>query len=82
MLKRVTGQAGAVETPIGNLPKAADLNTDGLALDAAVLEQLLAVDRAGWQAEMQAIGEYLASYGERAPAALAAEQGRIAAALA
>ncbi len=82
MLKRVTGQAGAVETPIGNLPKAADLNTDGLALDAAVLEQLLAVDQAGWQAEMQAIGEYFASYGERAPVALAAEQGRITAALA
>jgi len=82
MLKRVTGQAGAVETPIGNLPKAADLNTDGLGLDAAVLEQLLAVDRAGWQAEMQAIGEYFTSYGERAPAALAAEQGRIASALA
>jgi len=82
MLKRVTGQAGAVETPIGNLPRAADLNTEGLGLDASVLDQLLAVDRSGWQAEMQAIGEYFDSYGPRSPAALAAEQRRIAAALA
>jgi phosphoenolpyruvate carboxykinase (GTP) len=82
MLKRVDGRADAVPTPIGNLPLPADLNTDGLALDAAVLDQLLAVDRAGWQAEMQAIGEYFDGYGSRAPAALAAERQRIAAGLA
>ena len=82
MLKRVDGTADAVATPIGNLPKAADLNTDGLALETAQLEQLLAVDQAGWQAEMQAIGEYFESYGARAPAALRTEQQRIAAELA
>lgn len=82
MLKRVDGTADAVATPIGNLPKASDLNTDGLALDPAQLAQLLAVDQAGWQAELQAIGEYLDSYGPRAPAALHSEQQRIAAALA
>jgi phosphoenolpyruvate carboxykinase (GTP) len=82
MLQRVDGQADAVATPIGNLPRADDLNTDGLALDTAQLEQLLAVDRAGWQAEMQAVGDYFDSYGARAPAALRAEQQRIAAALA
>ncbi|KFN43506.1 phosphoenolpyruvate carboxykinase [Arenimonas oryziterrae DSM 21050 = YC6267] len=81
MLKRVGGDAGAVETPIGHIPKADDLNTAGLDLPAAVLDQLLAVDRAGWQAEMQAIGEYFAGYGERTPAPLAAEQQRIAASL-
>jgi phosphoenolpyruvate carboxykinase (GTP) len=82
MLKRVTGQAGAVQTPVGNLPQAADLNTAGLGMDAATLEQLLAVDRDGWKAEMASIGEYLDSYGERMPAALQAERAKIAAALA
>jgi phosphoenolpyruvate carboxykinase (GTP) len=48
MLKRVSGEAEAVATPIGNLPKASDLNIDGLKLDGASLEQLLAVDREGW----------------------------------
>jgi phosphoenolpyruvate carboxykinase (GTP) len=82
MLKRVTGQVDAVETPIGLLPRAADLNTDGLGLDAAVLDELLAVDREGWQHEIGAIGEYLESFGSRTPSELVAEQERIAAALA
>jgi phosphoenolpyruvate carboxykinase (GTP) len=82
MLKRVTGQADAVETPIGLLPKASDLDVDGLNLDAAVLDELLHVDREGWQHEIGAIGEYLESFGSRTPSELIAEQERIAAALA
>jgi phosphoenolpyruvate carboxykinase (GTP) len=82
MLKRVTGQAEAVETPVGNLPKPSDINTDGLDLDAASLEALLQIDREGWKAEMESIGEYLDSYGERTPHALKAERAKIAAQLA
>jgi phosphoenolpyruvate carboxykinase (GTP) len=82
MLKRVEGRAGAHETPIGNLPKASDLNIDGLALDGAVLEQLLRVDRDGWYEEMEAIGDYLAGYGDQAPTALESEQRKIVATLA
>jgi len=78
MLKRVDGAADAVETPIGNLPKAADLNTDGLDIQPATLDQLLHVDREGWYDEMEAIGEYLAGFGDRTPAALKSEQRRIA----
>lgn len=81
MLGRVTGQVGAVETPIGNLPRATDLNTDGLALDGERLQQLLTVDPAGWAAEMASIGEYLDSFGSRTPAALRAEQQKIVAGL-
>ncbi|KFN50946.1 phosphoenolpyruvate carboxykinase (GTP) [Arenimonas composti] len=82
MLKRVTGQAGAVETPVGNLPKPSDLNIDGLELDAATLEALLQLDREGWKAEMESIGEYLDSFGDRTPHALKAERAKIAAQLA
>lgn len=82
MLKRVTGQAGAVETPVGNLPKPGDLNTEGLGLDPAVLQELLSIDRAGWKEEMVHIGEYLDGFGERTPAALMAERAKIAAQLA
>jgi phosphoenolpyruvate carboxykinase (GTP) len=78
MLKRVTGQADAVATPVGNLPRAADLNLEGLELDAASLEALLGLDREGWRDEMASIGEYLESFGERLPAALQAERARIA----
>jgi phosphoenolpyruvate carboxykinase (GTP) len=82
MLKRVEGRAGATETPIGFLPQLGDLNTEDLKLGAAELDQLLQVDPAGWQAEMDAIGDYLAAYGERMPTSLIAEQQRIAARLA
>ena len=82
MLKRVEGSASAIETPIGNLPNANDLNTHGLALDGAALEQLLQIDRNGWYEEMEAIGDYLAGYGDAAPAALEAEQKKIVASLA
>ena len=82
MLKRVTGQAGAVETPVGNLPHPQDLNTEGLGLDPAVLQELVSIDRAGWKEEMAHIGEYLDGFGERTPAALKAERAKIAAQLA
>jgi phosphoenolpyruvate carboxykinase (GTP) len=81
MLRRVTGQAGAVETPVGNLPRPEDLNTEGLDLAPGVLDQLLAVDREGWKAEMDAIAAYLGEFGDRTPAALKADRDRIAAAL-
>jgi len=78
MLKRVTGQAHATETPIGHLPLADDLNLEGLNIDAATLDQLLDVNREAWYEEMEAIGEYLQSYGDRTPKALLAEQEKIA----
>jgi phosphoenolpyruvate carboxykinase (GTP) len=82
MLQRVDGRVDAVDTPIGRLPRPADLCTDGLALDPAQLECLLEVDVDGWQREVHAIGEYLDSYGARMPAALKTELQRTATALA
>ncbi len=78
MLKRVTGQAQAKETPIGHLPLAGDLNLDGLNIDADTLSQLLDVNQEAWYEEMEAIGEYLQSYGDRTPKVLLAEQEKIA----
>jgi phosphoenolpyruvate carboxykinase (GTP) len=81
MLRRVEGKAEAQATPIGNLPRPQDLDVDGLDLAPGVLEQLLHVDREGWYDEMEAVGEYLAGFGARTPAALLAEQHRISASL-
>ncbi len=82
VLKRCAGTVGAVETPIGFLPHREDLNLDGLALDHATLDKLLNVDRADWQQEFAAIGDYLKEYGAHTPATLHQQQQRIAAALA
>ena len=82
MLKRVNGQASGRETPIGVLPVGNELNLNGLTIGDEALEALFAVDREAWQDEIEAIGEYLDSYGERMPEALKAERQRVADALA
>ena len=82
MIGRVKGEAGAVETPIGNLPTAGDLNLDDLELTGEAREKLVGFERDGWKAEFDSIGEYLDSYGCRMPTALKDEQARIAALLA
>jgi phosphoenolpyruvate carboxykinase (GTP) len=78
ILGRVDGSADARETAIGFLPDAGDLNTDGLDIAPGALAQLLQVDEDGWRQEMDAIGDYLASFGERTPKRLLEEQHRIA----
>ena len=78
MLRRVEGSADAQETAIGNVPRASDLNTDGLDIAPDALRQLLHVDEEGWRQEMAAVGEYLQGYGDRTPSRLMEEQSRIA----
>ncbi len=79
---RCEDSADANETPIGSLPRAQDINLDGLGLDASAMDSLLAVDIAGWRVELDSIGEYLNDFGERMPQRLLDEQARVALALA
>ena len=81
MIKRVQGEAGAIETPIGSLPAEADLNLEGLALTEEARRKLFGFDPCGWQEELASIGAYLEEYGGRMPPALKDEQRRIADAL-
>jgi len=82
IVKRIEGEVEADETPIGNLPKAEDLNTTGLGIEAEVLSALFAIDQSGWQNEVAAIDEFLAEYGDRVPAELKQELETIRAGLA
>ncbi|TAL85110.1 MAG: phosphoenolpyruvate carboxykinase (GTP) [Rhodanobacter sp.] len=82
MIERVTGRARGRQTAIGILPATGELKLEGLALDQHQLDQLLAVNVAGWQAEIAAIGEYLESFTPRLPERLHQEQRRVAEALA
>jgi phosphoenolpyruvate carboxykinase (GTP) len=81
MIKRVTGEAGAQKTPIGNLPNIEDLNVAGLEFSDEARAKLFGFDHAGWRAEFESIGEYLDEYGPRMPQALRSEQQRIVDAL-
>ena len=81
ILGRCAGSEDALETPIGNLPHAEDIDIGDLDLSRAKLDELLDVDLEGWQAEYENIGEYLASFGARMPTALLREHRRIVEAL-
>jgi phosphoenolpyruvate carboxykinase (GTP) len=81
MIKRVEGQADAVQTPIGALPRQSDLHLDGVDLSDEARAKLFGFDAEGWRAEFHSIGDYLREYGPRMPQALLDEQRRIAGAL-
>ena len=81
MIERCEGRVDAVETPIGFLPNASDIDTTDLDISAENLEALTTIDHGQWRDEMTAVGEYLESYGERLPSELKAQQERIAAEL-
>ncbi len=78
ILSRCDGNANAVETAIGNLPRAEDLNLAGAYLAPGAIEELLNVNRAGWYDVMENISEYLNSFGARMPSALKEECNRVA----
>ncbi len=81
MLRRVDGEVGSEETPIGHLPKIEDVNLEGVELTDEARAKLFGYDREGWQHEFASIGEYLEEYGPRMPSALLDEQKATARAL-
>jgi phosphoenolpyruvate carboxykinase (GTP) len=72
-LERIAGTADATETPIGWVPTAESLDTDGLDLDADTLGQLLEVDPIAWKGEVERIGNHFDAIGERLPAKMREE---------
>lgn len=67
VFERVDGTAGAVASPIGNLPVVSDLDTSGLKVDAADMSTLLSVDTAGWLEAVPQIREHYATFGAKLP---------------
>jgi phosphoenolpyruvate carboxykinase (GTP) len=81
IIKRCQGEAGCVDTPIGKMPDESGLNLEGIEVPVQTMEALLEVDTNAWVSEISEIGDYLDSFGERTPAAIKAEQARVATAL-
>jgi phosphoenolpyruvate carboxykinase (GTP) len=73
IIDRSKGNVPARETPIGFLPRPADLDTRDLDIAPNALEELLAVSAPAWHEEFEQIGAYLSEVGERVPPALRAE---------
>ena len=70
ILDRCAGVADAVETPIGFVPKAEDINIEGLDIDLDVMRELLTVDKASWAEDVENIKEFYKLVGDHVPAEL------------
>jgi phosphoenolpyruvate carboxykinase (GTP) len=68
IVDRCTGAGKAVDSPIGQLPARGAIDTSGLDVDAATMDELLSVSRDDWRAEAEGIGEFFAKFGSRLPA--------------
>jgi phosphoenolpyruvate carboxykinase (GTP) len=73
IFERCDGKVHANETPIGRIPEVTDLDTTGLSLRKAQVEELLSVDIEGWLAEVPLIKEHFAHFGIHLPEGLNAE---------
>ncbi|MBF0154399.1 MAG: phosphoenolpyruvate carboxykinase (GTP) [Magnetococcales bacterium] len=67
MCERVEGKKGAVETPIGLMPKPEDLDMTGLNISKENLAELLKVDAAAFKSELTDLDGYMAKVGDRLP---------------
>ncbi len=70
ILDRCEGKADAVETPIGYVPKAEDIDLEGLDFDIETLKSILEVDKDLWTKEAEGIEEFYAKFGDKLPAEL------------
>ena len=71
ILARCEGKVDADITPIGYVPKAEDINIEGLSdVTIDTIRELLTVDNASWLEDIQNIKEFYAQVGDRVPAAM------------
>ena len=70
IIKRCEGKADAVETPIGYVPQAEDINLEGLDFSLDTLKSILEVDKDLWRTEADGIAEFYEKFGDKLPAEL------------
>ena len=73
ILDRCAGRGGAVDTPIGFIPRPGDIDTQGMTIDQSTLAELTAVPNDAWLQEISDFRQYLQEYGSRLPAKMVAE---------
>ena len=67
IMERLSGDAAAVSSPIGNLPAPGALDTDGLKISESALDVLLSFDAAAWEQEAEHIPEYFRTFEHHLP---------------
>ena len=67
ILKRCSGEVDAVETAIGYVPKAEDINLEGLDFSIDTLKSILEVKNDQWMKEAEGIEEFYKKFGDKLP---------------
>jgi phosphoenolpyruvate carboxykinase (GTP) len=67
IIERVEGKANGTTTPIGIVPKAEDLDLEGLDVDVSDVNEALAVNADEWRKELPLIEEWFEFVGEKLP---------------
>ena len=70
ILDRCEGKVDADITPIGYVPKAEDINIEGLDINLDTIKELLTVDKASWLEDIQNIKDFYKQIGDRVPATM------------
>jgi len=70
IVERIEGRAGAVETPVGFVPRAEDLDLEGITEPIEDVQESLAVKPEEWRQEIPLIEEWFAKIGDRVPSSL------------
>ena len=70
ILNRCEGKVDAVETPIGYVPNAEDIDIEGLDITVDTVRDLLSVDKELWLEDCKGIHEFYKQVGDRVPAEL------------
>ncbi len=78
ILERVEGRGAAQETPIGYVPAKNGLTLDGLKVSGEALNELLRVNPADWENELEDSKQFLVKFGARLPREIREEHGKLA----
>ena len=70
ILARCEDKVDAVETAIGYVPNAEDINIEGLDITVDTIKDLLTVDKASWLEDVENIKAFYEQVGDRVPAEL------------
>jgi phosphoenolpyruvate carboxykinase (GTP) len=81
VFRRCNGEGETVETPIGFVPAAGELDIDGLDLSDEDLQALLTVDEHKLKSEIEQVKEHLAKFGDDLPDEVSAQLEKLEARL-
>jgi phosphoenolpyruvate carboxykinase (GTP) len=77
IIGRLEGTNAGMESAVGIVPKAGELNTAGIDFDQSTLDELLEIDPDAWTKEVESITEFFEEFGQRMPKQLFDELAKL-----